>query len=252
MTLIALRRGLAAATVLTLSLTLAACGSDDAPADDPTSAAPSETPAPEPIDEADVTVLSEDDLSQALLTSDDLPGGFVDDPDDGEDDNTAFAGSCLEDVAVLTDQPEFQADEKVEASFKLEGDAGVSSVTSQVESYADPQQIVDAIRMFSEVVGACDVAVGSDGNGLDFDLEILSDQEVSLSGVDEQARVAVKGTISTNGLELPADLGFNVARIGNNLITVATVDIGEVGDGIVPQTDSLGQVSVDRLAEITG
>ncbi len=197
-------------------------------------------------------MLDEDQLSTALLTVEDLPGGYVVDPDDSEDDGGGFEGSCLEAVGELTDQPEFDADEKAEASYVLEGDAGQSSVKSQVQSYADEQQVVTAISLFSEVVGACDSAQGTDADGFEYDLEVLSDQTVSLTGVDEQARVAINGTFSADGLELPVDIGYNVARIGNNLVIVSTLDVGEAGDGIVSQTDTLAQVSVDRLAEITG
>lgn len=253
MNLTPLRRAIAAAAFISLSLSLTACGSDDAAGNDPTSATSLSTSSEEPTDEAGGVVLDEDQLSTALLTGDDLPGGFVDDPDDGDDsDSGGFEGSCLEEVGKLTDQPEFDADAKVEAAFVLDGDAGQSSLKSQVQSYADEQQVVTAISMFSEVVGACESAQGTDADGLTFDLDVLSDQTVSLSGVDEQARVSIKGSIATEGLELPVDIGYNVARVGNNLVIVSTLDVGEAGDGIVPQTDTLAQVSVDRLAETIG
>ena len=245
----------AAASVLSLALALTACGTDeDEPGDEPTAQeTASEAPdGPEPG--GDGPVLSEDDLSAALLVAEDLPGGYVVDPDadDDEDDAAGFQGSCLGDVGDITDRPEFDADAKVEASFVLEGDAGQSSVKSQVQSYADSQQIVDAIALFSETVAECTTATGTDEQGFDYDLQLQSDQTVSLTGVDEQARVAVRGTLSTEGLELPVDIGYNVARIGNNLVIINTIDIGEVGDGIVASTDVVAQVSVDRLAEVTG
>ncbi len=245
MTLTPLRRALAMAAVVSLSLPLASCGSADAPSDDPTSteAAP---------DDESAEVLDEDQMSPALLTVNDLPGGFVVDPDDSDDDDsTGFEGSCLEEVGKLTDRPEFDAEEKVEASYVLSGDAGQSSLTSQVQSYADEQQLVTAISLFADVVAKCPSAQGTDEDGLEYDLEVLSDQTVSLSGVDEQARVAIKGAITSDSLELPVDIGFNVARVGNNLVIVSTLDVGEAGDGIVPQTDTLAQVSVARLAEVT-
>lgn len=244
-----LRRATAAAVALALSLALAACGSDDSePTDDTTTAATTDEPTP---DES-ATVLTEDEMTSALLTPEDLPGGYVLDPDDGDDSSNGFQGSCLEDVSNLTDQPEFEADEKVEASFVLEGDAGQSSVKSQVQSYADQEQVVTAIELFSSTVAACPTATGTDDDGLSYDLEVQSDQTVSLSGVDQQASVAVSGTITTQGLELPVDIGFNVARVGNNLVIISTLDVGEVGDGVVPGTETLGQVSVDRLADVTG
>lgn len=255
MILSSVRRTAAAASVLTLALALSACGSDDGePTGEPTAqgTATDETDSPEPPD--DGPVLSEEDLASALLTPEDLPGGYVADPDadDDEDGAAGFQGSCLEDIGDITDRPEFDADSKVAASFVLEGDAGQSSVKSQVQSYADTQQIVDAIALFSETVADCTTATGTDEQGFDYDLQIQSDQTVSLDSVDEQARVAVRGTLSTEGLELPVDIGYNVARIGNNLVIINTVDIGEVGDGIVASTDVVAQVSVDRLADVTG
>lgn len=255
MNLTPLRRATAAGAVLSLSLALAACGSDDGEAtDDPTAAASSDAPATDEPDEPDesATVLTEDEMTPALLTPEDLPGGFVDDPDDGDDSSGGFQGTCLEAVGELTDQPEFDADAKVEASYVLEGDAGQSSVKSQVQSYADQQQVVTAIDLFSSALADCTTASGTDDDGFEFDLEVLSDQTVSLSGVDQQARVAIKGTFATEGLVLPVDIGYNVARVGNNLVIISTLDVGEVGDGVVSGTDTLGQVSVDRLAEVTG
>lgn len=264
MTLTPLRRASAAAAALSLSFVLAACGGDDSeePTDEPSTAQSSDTdddtgdepsePTEEPSDDG-ATVLDEDQLAGALLTAEDLPGGYVLEPDDGDDDDTGgFEGSCLEEIGELTDRDEFESEEEAEAEFVLEGDSGQSSVQSGVESYADAEQVSSAIALFSEAVAACTEAAGTTEDGLDYDLTVESDDTVSLSGVDEQARVAVNGTISTEGLELPVQIGFNVARIGNNLVNISTFDIGEVGGGIVSDTDTITQVSVDRLAEITG
>ena len=259
MTLTPLRRHLAAAAVLSLTLALGACASDETPADeapssDTASPEPSEAEDSEPSEEpADGDFLTDDELMPALLTADDLPGGYVHEPEsEDEEDSESFVGSCLEEIGTLTDRPEFDADGEAKASFVLEGDAGQSSVQSQVESYADQEQVETAIALFSEVVGACSEASGTDPDGTSYDLEVLSDQTVSLAGVDEQARVAISGTFTTGELELPVSIGYNVARIANNIVVIATLDVGEVGEGIVPQTDVIAQVSVDRLAEITG
>ncbi|MGA8848008.1 MAG: hypothetical protein WB471_15435 [Nocardioides sp.] len=249
MTLTSFRRAIAAAAVVSLSVSLSACGSDEEPSEDQTPVASSD---PTSSDETDAIVLDEDQMTPALLTLDDLPAGFAVDPDDSDDSEGGFEGSCLEDVSNLTDQPEFDADEEVEASYILEGDAGQSSVQSQVQSYADAQQITSAISMFSEAVGACESAQGTDADGFTYDLEVRLDQTASLEGVDEQTQVSITGTLSTDGLELPVDIGFDVARAGNNLVIISTLDVGEAGEGIVAQTDALAQVSVDRLAEING
>lgn len=255
-----LRRATAAAAVLSLSLVLAACGGDDAEegTDDPTSSATtdsgdddaSETPDDETggdDTEDDGQALGEDELEQALLTLDDLPGGYQDDPDDGDDDGGAFEGSCLEEIDDI-----FDADEEAETAYLLPGDAGQSGVRSVVQSYADEQQLVTAIQEFSETVAACPEATGTNEEGLAFDLQVESDQTVSLTGVDEQARVAVSGTITTGELELAVSYGYNAARIAGDLVIINTLDLGEIDAAIVEQTDELAQVSVDRLAEVTG
>ena len=255
MTLTPLRRIIAAAAVAPLSLSLAACGGD-AGSDAPTTGtgiSSGTSSGTEAGTDEPAAILAEDQLASALLTVDDLPGGYTVEPDNEDDeDGGGFEGSCLEEVGDLTDQPEFDADEKAEASFLLEGDAGQSSLKSQVQSYADEEQVSSAISLFAEVVGGCTNAQGTDADGLEYDFEVLSDQVVSLTGVDEQARVAIKGSMSTEGLELPVDIGYNVARSGNNLVIVSTIDVGEAGDGLVPQTDTLAQVSVDRLTDVTG
>lgn len=241
---------------MSLSIVLAACGGggDDEVATDPTPAATSEAaPSDDGTDDPTTDAgLTEDDLAPALLTPADLPDGYVVDPDPGDEESESFVGTCLEDVGNLTDQPEFEADAKAKASYVLDADAGQSSIESQVQSYVDQDQVVSAVAMFAEVVGACTEATGTDPDGTSYDLKVLSDQTVSLSGVDEQARVAINGTITSGGQELPVNLGYNVARIANNLVIVSTLDLGEVGEGIVPATDTTAQVSVDRLAEITG
>ncbi|CAN5487347.1 hypothetical protein BH09ACT12_BH09ACT12_12830 [soil metagenome] len=255
------RRATVAAAVLSLAFALTACGSDggdEEAADDTTSAAspePTDEPTDAPTDEPSGdtgAVLTEDEMTPALLTTEDLPGGFVVDPDDGDDSSTSFAGSCLEDISDLTDRPEFDADAKAEASYVLDGDAGQSSVRSQVQSYADAEQVVSAIDMFSAAVADCTSAAGTDDDGFEYDLEVLSDQTVSLTGVDQQARVAIQGTFTSESLELPLSIGYNVARIAGNLVIISTIDVGEVGDGIVSSTDTIGQISVDRLSEVTG
>ena len=97
----------------------------------------------------------------------------------------------------------------------------------------------------------CDSASGTEDD-FDYDVDVLSDQTVSLTGVDQQARVAIKGTFTSGDLELPVSIGYNVARVTGNLVIVSTLDLGEVGDGIVADTDTIAQISVDRLAEVTG
>ncbi len=257
MNLISLRRAAAAAAVLTLSLTLTACGGgDSASTDEPSTPAPSASTDAAPSEESSAsngaTVLDDEQLSSSVLTADDLPDGYVDDPSADSESSDSFAGSCLQDISTLTDQPEFEGDTKAEASFVLDGDAGQNSVMSQVESYADEQEVVSAIAQFSDVVGGCTEAKGTDPDGTAYDLTLQSDQTVSLDGVDEQARVAIKGTITTGGLELPVYIGYNVARIANNIVVISTFDAGDVAQSIVEQTDALTQVSVDRLVEVTG
>ena len=78
MTLTPLRRALAVAAVMSLSLPLAACGGDDEPSGDPTtSASTSPSTEAEPDDDESANVLDEDQMSPALLTAEDLPAGRV-------------------------------------------------------------------------------------------------------------------------------------------------------------------------------
>ena len=130
MTALSLRRAFAASAVLSLTLALTACGGADDAGDDP---------AP--------TLLDDDELTSALVTLADLPDGFVDDPDETDDESGGFEGSCLGEVSTLSDRPEFEADQKVEASYVLDGDAGQSSVRSQVQSYADEEEVITAIEI---------------------------------------------------------------------------------------------------------
>jgi len=105
-------------------LAVAACGGDDG----------------EPIDpEAD-----EEIVNAAVLTIDDLPEGFVEEPPDDDDDDES-ADRCLEDILGMT-RDEFE-DSRTARSEAVQFEGDTSSIRVRVSAFADadvPGDVMDA------------------------------------------------------------------------------------------------------------
>jgi hypothetical protein len=261
-----LRRTTAASAALLLGLALAACGDDSEPsdepaertsssaADDPTSDAPSEEPSQEPSEpsEPPAVVPTEDELAATLVTAADLPAGFTVDPDDGDDADSGFEGTCFEQVGDFEEALGAPPDAEAEVDLTAEGQAGQGFVSAQVEAYADPSAVATSFASFTDTLQQCTSIATTDEDGVTYDLQLDFDDTVDLPGADDQLRVLMSGEISSGAQTFPVVYQFVVAISAQFLSLVGTFTLGEDETGILEQTDALATLQAERVQAAFG
>lgn len=259
------RRTTAASAALLLGLGLAACGggddSDDA-SDAPSSASTQSEQASEPdassASESDDTsdaggVPSEDELAATLLTASEVPEGFTESPDDGEDDpDDTFEGTCLGDIGQFSDALGFEADSEAEVEYTYEADGGQSAVSSKVQAYADEAAVAPAFADFTDTLQQCTSVDTTDADGVTFALDIAYDDTVDLPGFDDQLQVDMTGTIASGGQSFDLSYNFVVGLSGPFVSIVGTYALGEDSTGVLDSTDDLAALQAGRVTDQLG
>jgi hypothetical protein len=258
------RRTTAASAALLLGLALTACGGGDGDAgDDPSPRAsdsestgtPSATSTPDaPSTSADTgeppaEVPSEQELEAALLTPADVPDGFAPSPDDGDDDEGGFQGTCLADVGKFKDAYGAEPDEEAEVDLESETPTGQAAVTSQVEAYADVAKLTPAFASFTDQLQTC-TSVEATEDGVAYALKIAYDDTVDLPGADDQLAFDVTGTIGSGEQTYPVAYRFVVALAGQFVSIVGAYTIGDDTTGVVDSTADLAATQAERVAEL--
>lgn len=227
-----LLRRAGAAAALTLSLTLAACGSDGSDGGD---SAP-----------------SEDDLAGALLAAGDVPADFTQgEVDDDEGDSDIFDDTCLAEVSDFDDQVGSDPESEAKTEFTTPDAAAQAQITAGISVYDDADAVGDAFGKFYDSLDGCTNVAFTDENGIDYDIDVSIDDAVTLDGPDSQLTINLTGTVTAGADSLPVDFAFLVIRQG-----AATSNIGtsEVGDGfdVNEQIEDLAQKQSDKLADLLG
>ncbi len=254
------RRTSTAAVALTLGLALTACGGggdesgdggdggDTASSSEATSEATSESPTDDASSAA--AVPSEDELAATLLTSADLPEGFAVDPEDEDDDDESFKGTCLAEIGKFSDAAGFEADEDAEVDLVLESETGQTGVNSQVEAYADPAAVAPAFASFTDSLQSCTTVSTTNEDGLTIDLEIAYDDTVDLPGADDQLSIDMTGTIAAGAESFPVAYRYVVGLAGPFVSIVGTFALNGDGGGVLEQTGDLAALQLERVTAL--
>jgi hypothetical protein len=267
-----LSRLTAAPVALLLALSLAACGGDDE-GDDPegeaTSAATSEPAATDsadapssasteesseaPTDEPSEPSLglTEEDLVPALIVSDDLPSGFEEiTPESDDSADNPFKGTCFADVQQFDEA--LGSEPTVEAETEFEQSTGDTQTTlnSKVALYDDPDAVAAKLPEYLQTIDACDSVKTTTPDGFSFELQVTTDDNLTVPGASQQARIDLSGTISGQGQTFPVSLTLVAAIVDGALSTTGTSVLGQPDSPI--DLDSLATLQGSRVQEVLG
>jgi len=187
-------------------------------------------------------VLDDDQVKKALLTLDNLPEGWVESDEDGDDDEDA--PGCL---ANLDDLEGTDSESDASIDFETDDEIGLPALTNGVASFKSERDVTEAMDTFRGAFEDCnhiDYTDPEDGTTIVLDFE--SDDETSSPEVDDQFNLTATGTI-TAGLELPFGLWVSVARVDNHTTTVMITDLDL---GTADLLDPYTAIAVDRLVAV--
>lgn len=238
-----IRRTASASLVLVLAAALTACGDDDKSSD----------PAPK--------VLTSTEVTNALISLDDLGKDFVVDTEDDDDDDDDADLGCLNDVDKVfesktgSDSDFEKADAKAEVEYKADSDAEMPFLFSSVYSLKDEKQIAEGFKIFQDAFADCTKVDTTDDDGTRIQLDIKTTQDKTV-GADAQVNLVAAGGFSVRigegGLRLPFYLRMSLVQVDNNIALVGYGSLVEGGEGD-DDSEQLSVVAVNRLlAAIAG
>ncbi|NLU82934.1 sensor domain-containing protein [Rhodococcus sp. HNM0569] len=240
------RRSLAVALAAASALALAACGSDDPePSSAPAAPAPTGVtvrPGSEaaPFSDADA-------LAGALLTTGELPAGFVEQPDpvedlglepipesDEPDQSHTEPQECADVLAPIGDQTE-GAQATAVAHFT---GPDFASIDQDAASYPDAAQTVDAFTRLQAPLASCGNYRGTDADGFEVTYQVGAGPTIDLG----DGTVSLRVTATSEGVTLYSDA--LLIAVGPTL-TQVVVSGQDAADEATLRT--LGQAAVDKL-----
>lgn len=201
----------------------------------------------------DVETLSQEQVEQALLTTDNLGTGFVvaeEDEDDEEDDDSGLG--CL--FADVEESPldKLTEDDNVEAEVEFEYDAEIPSPGVQHSVSSSPKvdpDDEDVLKPIVDAIDGCTEVNETDDEGNVLDLTVSYDTEASDDRVDEQVNLFAEGTTTTpDGIEVPISFRFAFTRLDNNLSMLGVFTVFDDNGG--PLFDAYQQIAVDKLSAV--
>ncbi|MET3962962.1 hypothetical protein ABIE44_002896 [Marmoricola sp. OAE513] len=222
---------LLATTTLVAVATLTGCGSDD---------------SSDGGSKGGSALLSKSELSDALVTLDDLGDGFKVEKDDDDDDDDDTNLGCLNGLDELGDDDSIEPERDEESSFEADSDLGLPGVYSTVGTFKSTKDAAEVLTKFSDTVEDCKAIDETDGDGFRIRLDVSSDQDKTDDGATGQVNLNATGTASGDGFEFPFSVRFTAIQIGNDVALVGYVNA--VTD--LEDADDLVQRAYDRLAPI--
>lgn len=206
------------AGALALGLLLAGCGGEsDNRARTLTPASSAHAGQPQSEKPAQVEgALTERQLKQALLAAPELPTGYsvaAASPDDDEDDNPPGAGAECDERFEKLDQVVDDATAEAEAEFT--GPGLGTTLTQDLASYDDEDQIKDGLEQLAAVFDDCQsfTTTNEEGTKTTFDLAALSFPRYG----DETLAYAVSG--KSDGISIA--LNLVIVRTGQTLALIS-------------------------------
>ena len=190
-----------------------------------------------------VTVLTEEQLEEALLTLDNVGDDFREVPP--QDPNNSPPLGCLGSL----DRLDSAWDEAKQAEQAYEAEDGIRfrTVSSLATSFTSVRAASDVIEDYGDDLAGCtDIELTND-EGVEFDLTVAMDSEKTTSESDQQLNLDILGSVSSGGLEVPVNDSTSFVRVDNHLVIVATGDSEAEGVGLV---DPLTEIAVSRLMSV--
>lgn len=232
-----LRSAVVAASAVVLAAALVGCGSDDKDSgkDVDKDAAPK------------VEVLSELEVTSALMVESNLGGLFKVEPETQDDNDDDDGPGCLADVSDFLNDDSDDAETTAERDFEAVDENTNVSVSNKVFSYSTTAEAEKAIDGVMAALEDCTEVAESDDDGYTYELEVTSDDEKSEDSVDDQVNSVTSGTISIDDQSGEIALYLSLVRVDNNITAVSAVTLDSELPG--PITD-LVEVVTDRLAAV--
>lgn len=194
-------------------LLLAGCGADE---DGPSGA--------EAATSEELSVLTEDQLEQVVLSGNALGPGFKK-VESSEDEDDGDLG-CFNDLSDEFDEADKVDAPSVDADYEAITDFELPSLTMSAVSFDDIATANDGIDRFRDAIDGCDSVNVTDEEDVTTQLDITVEDAPYTNLVDEQLNIVAVGTVNS-GLEFPIYLGFTIARVDNNLVFLAFSDLVE-------------------------
>jgi len=183
-----IRRTTSAASVLVLALALAGCGGGE--------------------DEA--KPLTQEQITSALISTDDIGDEFQVMEEDEDDDTDLGCLGAVDDIDDGFPGAEHSAEVSIEAST----DGNVPEVGNQINTFTDEAAATKALDDFAASLDGCD-SVQETSDDVTFDLEIETDDSPLSGDVDQQLDIDVEGTVASGEVEFPLSQRVRFMRIGS-------------------------------------
>jgi hypothetical protein len=190
--------------------------------------------------------LTEQNLDEALLTTDNLGAGWVERTGEGAEESSAAepftkGTECLSGAEDITG---LEAAERASATFGYV--QGYLTVSNGVGSYDDEDALDEEFTASYDVLKDCTSDSRKTGSG-SYEAAISTDRATSTDAVDDQINVKVDITYSVDDTEGELFAVFTLARVGPNLTAVRTFDAVDVTDAHA----SYVEIAVDRLVAVS-
>ena len=222
-----------AALALT-SLSLTACGGDDA---DSGSGSDDES--------AELEVLTDDQAEQALL-SETVMGADFTAAEPSEDSDDAAPG-CL---AALDDLDDIGAETEAEVEYASTSEVGLPSVEHSVFSYTETEPITARIEEVSTALDGCESVDETDEEGTEYALDLTVSTDTTSDQADEQITVEAVGTVVAGGQEFPIGVYMSSVRVDNHVSVIVFTDIPEDEAASSETFETYVNAGADRLAAV--
>jgi hypothetical protein len=190
----------------------------------------------------ELTVLSEDQLDDVVLSEDNVGPDFTVDEGDDDDEPSPGCLGALDQVDDVTDNANSS-----EVSYAADNDFGLPSVFSGAASFESTKKVTGLIDDLESAFDDCRQVNETDDDGTTYDLVISTDTEKTSAAGDQQLNIDVNGTIGSEGLSLPFNLATALVRVDNHLLMVATGDVDEEAIGLV---EPLTEIAISRLQSV--
>lgn len=134
-----------------------------------------------------------------------------------------------------------------DVSIESKPDPNVPEVGNQINAFADEAAATKALEDFAESLKDCDEVNETDGDGVQYSFTVESDDDTSTSDVDQQFNLDFKGTIVSQGLQIPVSQRAKFMRIGN-VITATYFSSFETSTS--SEAEDLAELAVAKILPV--
>jgi hypothetical protein len=232
-----IRRLLCATVVLTVATALSACGSS------------SDGSAGSGGSDSGTKLLSASQISDAVISLDDLGPGFKVDKSDDGDNKTSFG--CLDSLDKLDklDGGKFKPVHEKEIDYAADSEIGVPAVFTTVGTFRDQATVSEAVSTVKKALDGCTSVDATDDDGFRVQLKVSVDEKTSGPGATAQVNLTATGTGTEQGTSFPFGIRLTIIQVDNNVGLCALVSFGQ-GDSIGADADKIASIALERLVAV--